>query len=64
MASHFMKYFMIALIISYTLLIFTTIAVEDLMSEEEKETPVQILLWVELFILLIFTVEISLNSYA
>ncbi|EGR31348.1 hypothetical protein IMG5_112180, partial [Ichthyophthirius multifiliis] len=63
--SKFTQFFVILLIITYTALIFTNIAVEDLEEDKNKSDQVQeYLLNVEICILAIFLIEILLNSYS
>lgn len=57
------QYFIIFLVALYTILIFTVLAIDDLMSEDDKKDPLKILLYVEISILTLFVMEISLTAF-
>ena len=59
------KAFVIFLIFLYTILIFTNIAIDDLITDKTESTSInRILLYVEISILIIFLVEVLMNSFA
>jgi hypothetical protein len=58
------NYFIIFLIVIYTMLIFTYLAIDSLMSKEDVENITDYTSYVELSILIIFSFEIMINVYA
>lgn len=65
MTSKGVQWFLIFLIFTYTILIFATIALSDLVSDKDLEDSIlEKFAIAELVILLIFTVEIFLSSYS
>lgn len=57
------QFFIIFLVAIYTILIFTVVAIDDLLESEDKENSLNVLLYVEISILVLFVLEISLTAY-
>ncbi|EGR33678.1 hypothetical protein IMG5_045930 [Ichthyophthirius multifiliis] len=65
MKSKFIQYLVVLLIFLYTTLIFTNIALDDLIEDKDKSSQItKQLHYIELIILSIFFIEIILNSYS
>lgn len=57
------QWFIIILVFIYTILIFSVLAMDDILDENEKEKPLEVLLYVEIIILFMFVLEIGLTAY-
>ena len=65
MASKPITWLIISLVSLYTFLVFAVIAISDIVAEDDEQGKDALiaLLWVELVILVCFTVEISVSAY-